>query len=322
MSYKSIQIPPHIITFGKFILGGLLLLAIYTQLDHASAVWEEGYSIALSGRTFGYLVLLIALVPLNWLLETKKWISLFQNPPITLRHAYSNILMGTTLALVTPARVGEYGGRLIGIDDADRSQALFATFVGSILQNLVNVIVGMAALLILLYQHHTITWDHSLYILTASLLSLGSMILLVIFRKSIKAWLLQWMPTAWRKHISTISLYKRDVFTALVFAMLRYIIYTIQYLLVVNILGLSSDLTTSILVIASLFMIQSLLPLPAILSLLARSEFALMLWGLVTQDTIGILCTTFLLWIVNLLIPALCGYILILRKKYLFPSSS
>lgn len=321
MSYKSIQIPPHIITLGKFILGGLLLLAIYTQLDHASAVWEDGYSIAISGRTIGLLVLLISLVPLNWFLETKKWISLFQDTPITLRHAFSNILMGTTLALVTPARVGEYGGRLIGIDDVDRSQALFATLVGSILQNAVNVIVGMVALLILLYQHHTITWDHGVYILTASLLSLGSIILLVVFRRSLRAWLRHWIPTTWHKHISNISLYQKDVYTALVFALLRYTIYTIQYLLVVNMLGLSSDLGTSILVISSLFMIQSLLPLPAILSLLARSEFALMLWGLVTQDTIGILCTTFLLWIVNLLIPALCGYILILRKKYLFPSS-
>jgi hypothetical protein len=65
------------------------------------------------------------------------------------------------------------------------------------------------------------------------------------------------------------------------------------------------------------FLIQSGIPLPPFLSMLARVEIAVIIWSVFERDVMIILSATFSLWIINLLIPSLIGAIFLVKKPIL-----
>jgi len=69
--------------------------------------------------------------------------------------------------------------------------------------------------------------------------------------------------------------------------------------------------------VAIVYLIQSSLPLPAMLSLLARGEIAILVFSMFNVNEISILATTFGLWIINLLLPAFFGLILLWKIRLL-----
>jgi hypothetical protein len=64
-------------------------------------------------------------------------------------------------------------------------------------------------------------------------------------------------------------------------------------------------------------LLQTAIPLPPIVGLLARGEVALKIWGISSQNDLSILAATFTLWVINLIIPALIGLVFILRLNFL-----
>ena len=62
---------------------------------------------------------------------------------LSLAEALKTVLSGIALGIVTPARIGEYGGRLLTSDPNHKPQVISATLLGSIAQNLCNVVMGL-----------------------------------------------------------------------------------------------------------------------------------------------------------------------------------
>ena len=69
--------------------------------------------------------------------------------------------------------------------------------------------------------------------------------------------------------------------------------------------------------IATIYLLQTSVPLPPLMGLFVRSEVALFVWGMYSANEIAILAATFGLWILNLLIPALIGTVFMLNINVL-----
>jgi len=65
--------------------------------------------------------------------------------------------------------------------------------------------------------------------------------------------------------------------------------------------------------IATIFLVQTGIPLPLAGSLLARAEIALFMWGTFDANELSILAATFGLFIINLALPALLGAVFIVK---------
>jgi len=63
--------------------------------------------------------------------------------------------------------------------------------------------------------------------------------------------------------------------------------------------------------ISTIFLIQSGIPIPPFLGVLARGEIGIVIWSLFEVNELSILTLTFLIWILNLVVPALLGLIVI-----------
>ena len=142
-------------------------------------------------------------------------------------------------------------------------------------------------------------------------------LLLAFFRIDLIDGLLAYLPQfRWvekiRSSVSSFSsIENKTLFYILGLSLTRYTIYLGQYVLLIFFFGVTDQLIPAILGVSTLFFLQSNLPLPPALSVLARGEMAIFLWSFFTTNVIGIIAATFCLWIINLVIPAVLGGIII-----------
>jgi len=120
------------------------------------------------------------------------------------------------------------------------------------------------------------------------------------------------------KQAHVLSQYDRPILKrVLTLSHLRYLIYCTQYVLILDFLGLELSLLAAFSGVAVIYLLQSGIPLPAMLSVVARGELAIVIWSLFTANVGGILVATFGLWVINLVFPALLGLLIILNVNLL-----
>jgi len=247
----------------------------------------------------------------------KKWKSIFG--PIKFGTAFKTILAGISLAIITPNRIGEYGGRLLTIPADKNWKSLVATLVGSVSQNLVTIFFGIIGLLLLSKQFDYIDVSFLPIVGTATLFFLLG--LYIYFNIDVLAMVVKKLGL--KKYLTRFSKYFQEVrkipkstlFLVLSISALRYSIYATQYYFIIRFFNIDIGPLMALQGITSILLIQSSLPLPPFISILARGEISLLIWGLFGVNELIILSMTFLIWSINLLIPALLGYLVILRTN-------
>ena len=260
-------------------------------------------------------------MPINWLIESIKWRTLILPwKHISKIGAMKAIYAGISVGLVTPARIGEYGGRLLLIDGEDRIKSIPATLVSSIAQNISNIIGGYIGVLIFCYCYFSV--NRFVYI-AGSILGLLVIIMLCALFFNISKLNLDWL-NRWKwgkllnKQAHVLSQYDRQILKrVLTLSHLRYLIYCTQYVLILYFLGIELSVLAAFSGVAVIYLLQSGIPLPPMLSVVARGELAIVIWSLFTANVGGILVATFGLWVINLVFPALLGLLIVLNVNHL-----
>ena len=317
--------------FLNYVLGPLLgVWLFYSLYQQVKAQPHLGESLALIRQApFGeqawkfWLVIILAFV--NWGLEAKKWQVLMKNlEPLNYFVALKGVLSGVTLSLNTPNRMGEYGGRVLYVTDGNRLKSVSLSIAGSICQLTITVLMGCGGLIFLLNTDHTATETIiglSFYwlkvLLTLSVFA-TAILLLFLFRLSWVIKLFEKIPglTKYLKYISVLDEFTPKLLLRLLFlSLLRYLVFVIQYILLLKVLQVEVTYQQGFWLITILYLVMAIVPSFAIADLGIRGKFSTELLSLYSANTIGILGTTFGIWFINLFIPALAGSYFIIRKR-------
>jgi hypothetical protein len=95
---------------------------------------------------------------------------------------------------------------------------------------------------------------------------------------------------------------------------LRYLVFVLQYIFMLQIMQVDQDYWQSFWLITVMFWVLAIIPSFAIAELGIRGTVAKTLFAF-SKNVIGILAVTFSIWFINLFIPALIGSLLILGFK-------
>jgi hypothetical protein len=94
-----------------------------------------------------WLLFAVALMPVNWALETLKWQGLMRvYGPLRFGRAFAAVLSGVTISLFTPNRIGEYGGRLLALAARLAWGAVISSLLGTWIQWAVLLAGGVAGM--------------------------------------------------------------------------------------------------------------------------------------------------------------------------------
>jgi len=293
----------------------LLLAALYWQIFHNKrfdALWLA-FQNELSPKQTIWLVLAILLMPVNWAFETLKWRALIRRfSGLGFWRAYQAVLAGVAVSLFTPNRIGEYGGRVLLIESGKGWKAVGATLVGSAAQMLALLSGGIVGLAIFASQYFL--WEpYILWSVQVAGLILAVALLLIYWHIDRVATTLKKLPMIqrWKPLEEIFELFKTyeksELKLALFFSWARYFTYCTQYWLMLRFFGVEISLHAAWPAIASIFFLQTSVPLPPAISLLARGEIALLIWSALGANEVSVLAATFGLFILNLCLPALLG---------------
>ncbi|MCB9286652.1 MAG: flippase-like domain-containing protein [Lewinellaceae bacterium] len=267
-----------------------------------------------------WLLAVFLLLPVNWALETEKWRRLllpFWKMPFL--RAFTGVMAGVALSLFTPNRIGDYGGRVLAVPAQYNWHAIMAAVVGSVAQLLVLIgfgVVGALYVAGLYYGKAMLLFDGFWWLAVAFM----GILYLLFFNIGWLSTMSRNLPLP-RKALRVILLLKRyqpsSLAAALGLAAARYATYCLQYFCLLAFFGVTIPVGAALAGIATIFLIQTSIPLPPALGLLARGEAALLSLGVNNSQDVAILAATFTLFIINLCLPSLLGMAVIFRINVL-----
>ncbi len=252
---------------------------------------------------------------INWTLEIIKWKSLVEvKHKISFRESAKAVLMGITLGMVSPFRVGEFAGRLLVLPKRKMPVSVASSLYGSISQNFWILVFGAISLKLLI-PSHPIFYFRSLDPLILGILGVALIVLIVYFllpvisQKIRTPYLKRRFPSLHDKELLTYT--PKQLFFVLLLSGMRYAVFCFQFYLLLVFFGMELMAKIALPSIPLIYAIQSGIPIPGVLSAVARGEIAIMVLSSYNVNEITILISSLMIWIINLLLPSLIGLILI-----------
>lgn len=327
-----IRVNKNIKILFKYILAPLLaawlFYSLYQQIRHQPHLHESLELIrkAPFGQEAWKIWTTILLVFANWGIEATKW-QLLMNPlqNMSFVRAFKSVLCGVTLSMNTPNRIGEYGGRILYVKEGSRLKSIPLSIAGSISQLIITLLMGSFCLFIFVrslpanaepVMGLSFFWLEVLFFMS-SLVAL--LMVLFFFRLSWLVRLVEKIPAAKRltPYLSVLDHFSNKILLRLLsLSFFRYLVFVIQYILLLQAFDVSIYWSQGFLIICILFLVMAIVPSFAIADLGIRGRFSVALLGMYSANTIGIIGTTFGIWLINLFIPALTGSLLILNIKF------
>jgi hypothetical protein len=267
----------------------------------------------------------IFLMFVNWGIEAKKWqLLVLHVQPFSFTRAFKSVLSGCSITMLTPNRIGEYGGRILFVEEQHRIKAISLNIVSSISQLLITLIMGCAGLIYLRFFSHN---DHNALSVLPDFwgnvliyFSITGTIFLFLFYIRL-AWLVSLMEklAAFSKIVKHIKVL--DEFSAsqllkiLLLSLLRYLVFVLQYMLLLQLMNVGIEPVLCFWLITVFYLVMAVAPTFGFLELPVRAKASVELMKLYSSNTLGIQTAALSIWLINLVIPALIGGILILGIK-------
>lgn len=226
----------------------------------------------------------------------------------------ASILTGLTLGIITPARIGEYAGRVISLPAELSVSALSSHFLGSIIQSFLIIIFGYLSWIIFYFiEQENPEFPVLLFIFSVFFILAFSYLFVkkrrVIWQRINNIGLSEGLQKR-VSQLSVILLYNaRELRVITLLSAIRIAIFYTQYWLMMKIFSVDVG-AIAFVIIALIYLIQTLIPLPAFLNWFVRGELALFFWGYLKVDEVAVLAITYSLWSINVVLPAFIGLVI------------
>jgi uncharacterized membrane protein YbhN (UPF0104 family) len=265
------------------------------------------------------------LMILNWSIEAGKWkIAMNVVSPVSFKQSMKAIFSGNTLAFFTPNRTGEYFGRMLFLDRQKMISSIPLTIVCSIAQLMVTLAMGCAGLM---YIRKTLTATYGEGSILIWWLNAGTFvtaaisIFLTIFYFRV-ATVVTWMESIrwvrkWSSHVRVLEDVNATILLSILsLSVVRYAVFIVQYYLLFSVFEVDINWWQAFWSISVVFLAIAVIPSMGFLSELGvRWQAGIQLVQLYSLNITGIFATSLAIWIVNLVVPALIGGLLIVALK-------
>ncbi len=311
----------------NYLLAPLLFLvlswSLYRQIISQPDLEERWQQIKLSWQQAGFWLVFL-LMFINWGIEARKW-QLLISPleKFSFFRAYKSVLAGCSVTMLTPNRIGEYGGRIIYVKEENRLKAISVTILGSLSQLLVTLFMGSIGLYFIKIVPGGIHRVSELSWLFGNILWIFSVGLTVIF---ILIYLrIRWVISAMNRfsflHRLTRYIGVLDVFSGkqllriLILSFCRYMVFILQFVLLLNVMHIEVSMEVSFWLLTIFYLVMTIAPTVGFIELPVRAAASVELFKIFSGNIIGIQAATLGIWLINLVIPAILGSVLIFGIK-------
>lgn len=320
---KSIKI------FLNYFLGPLIFIllgwSLYKQIAAQPDLHQRWAEIKSSWLAPSFW-LVVFLMIINWGIESLKWKLLIRPlEKFSFWKAFKSVLAGCSVTMLTPNRIGEYGGRILFVKEENRLQAIPLTILGSLSQLFVTVIMGTIGMLVFKYlpsenkgrlfaKMPELAADIFLWVCI-----IISVVLMLMYLK-VGAFVRFLHKFKYLKkivhYISVVDIFSRKQLLRILFlSFLRYMVFILQYMLLLKVMDVQIDIEICFWLLTIFYLMITLAPTIGFTELPVRAAASVELFQLYSSNVIGIQAASFGIWLINLVLPAIAGSVLIFGIK-------
>ncbi len=282
--------------------------------------WNELRS-SLSNFTLQRILLLVGvllLMPLNWLIEVKKWQKITANTSaLDFSTALKSVLSGITTGYITPNRIGEFAGRILYLPHEKRAAGTLLSFINGLTQNAIIMLLGGISALFYFTQYNHYHNSYLIFLYIALVVLVGA-----VFYFSFPFIVQKIKEKKWDKKkiiqqlIEAVSLFQsKDLLVILLWSAVRFVVFNVQFFLLLQFFGIHLTLTQAFISIPTMYLLITFTPSFAFSEPAIRGAYSVFVLGLFSTNQIGIILTGITLWLINFVIPLLIGTFLTTTKK-------
>jgi uncharacterized membrane protein YbhN (UPF0104 family) len=257
-------------------------------------------------------IFLIILSIFNWFFEILKWQQLVLSvKKISFRVALEQSLAGLTASFITPNRIGDYGAKVVYFKKNYRGQIALLNLLGHMAQMTITILLGTIGLLLFISKYQ-IKIDY-LKILLVVFIFLG-----LAFFATLSIRQLRIKIKGFSLHKIFSFLKKLPIQTHVVnlgLSLLRYIIFSFQFFLLLHYFGIELPYSQAMVIICSMYLLASIVPTLSFFDVIIKGSVAVFLFNYIPVNELTILSVTTLMWILNFVLSGLLGSYFVLNFK-------
>lgn len=268
--------------------------------------------------------LVFILMFINWGIEAAKWQRLISPlERFSFSKSVKSVLAGCSITMLTPNRIGEYGGRIMYVAEEHRLKAISLTILGSISQLTITMLMGSVGLLVLR------SFPESEKLLGSFPSYLNNVLLYVSLIVTVILLFIYFKVHFFLKIVGRIRILKGvmkyvevvDIFSGkqllriLFLSFFRYMVFILQYVVLLQVMGVDIAWLLSFWILTIFYLTMVMLPTIGFIELPVRATASLKLLSIYSGNVLGIQAAAFGIWLINLVIPAIMGSLLIFGIK-------
>jgi hypothetical protein len=306
----------------KLLIGIISFWIIYSRLSQIPQLKEQCVYWFSEPKMYMTLALVLLLMPVNWGIECYKWKCITtQIESISYNKAIKSVFSGICVGNIAPGRAMEFLAKIVFFKHQNRPTITVLHFINGMFQMLITVTVGIFSIA---YKLGKV--NQSSYFIYIVLI--GGLCLILFFCWAIlnvsyiqqKLKFIKWfkkMEDAQHIHFT------KTLITKLIsLSIIRYAVFTTQFYLIYDALSPQNNIIQVFMSIAAYFTLTSLIPMISVIEPAIRAAIAIFVFNNTGDDTITVVFASTFVWVINVVIPSIIGYVIILKEKIDFKSAS
>lgn len=316
--FEPLKPAKKILSFSlKLAVGLLSFWVIYWRLknDLGPEQWPLLKTTFLSPSSLLLLLSALCLMPLNWGIESLKWQHITKPiEPIPFTDAQGSVYSGVFAGNLAPGRATEFLAKILFFKPENRISVTVLHFINGMFQLSITIILGLLAMY---YKTQAFTGDLA-WVKYAG--SIGGLMLLLLFgwcflntgyilKFVIRRILKQEDATPFNYSFS-----RNSIIFLFGFSVVRYVVFASQMALLLICSGASFSVVLFVNT-AIYFFITTTIPMVSFLEAAIRVAIALVVFKDLGIAVSLLALVSVLLWLINIVIPSIIGYIVLINKK-------
>ncbi|MEI6020929.1 MAG: hypothetical protein WCR21_07355 [Bacteroidota bacterium] len=274
---------------------------------------------ALSWRGFLCIVFCLLLIPLNWGIESFKWM-LITAPveKLSYKNASKSVYSGVCLGNLAPGRATEFVAKILFFKIENRAKITALHFLNGMFQLSITIFAGLIALLFRVQSFaETSMW--MIYLTSAIGFFIIFALVISIYRLD---WILNFVTRKINKEKGLEDFHYRFTPTLVLqlfgFSLLRYAVFFFQYILIIWMLHASSLPSSVYMSMALFFLITTTIPMFSIIEAAVRAAIALVVFKDAGISNTALALSSVMMWLINIIFPSVLGYYFLLKQQFNF----
>ena len=292
--------------------------SLYNQIQRQDNLKSTIHDLIVEWNTHKiiFMIFVVLLMFVNWTIEASKWRLLLKGTEsFSLIKSLQSVLTGVAVSVITPNRIGEYMGRILYLKNTNKIQGVTVTIIGSFAQLIVTGFLGLVGLVYYIIYIKYTAWLNVLLI--SSIVMCVGLVYIYFHLYKIIEWTngISFLKKI-RVYLEIVKRFdQKQLMKILMLSFLRYFVYTIQFLILLDVMMVFAPMLDLLFTLWLIFWAMAIVPTIAIAEIGVRGETALYFLLPLSANSFGIVSSSLMLWLINLIIPALIGCLFVYKMK-------